>query len=208
MSAPPVPPRPGLGLIRLAVFNPKYLDCFGAGRESFLASLAPLVALPIVAGALTCLGGKVTEGVSFALSSICSVLAPPVIADLFCTLWNRGPQWARFSTVMNWAHWLFIGQTILMLGFAEAVAQSGMEFFGTIILIGFVAYLFAINLFIARTALAISMGRAIVLILVTGIGTAVLTLGPNFSALEKAAEKAAQDAAKPTLSAPANGSGS
>ncbi len=180
MSAPPVPQHLWLGLRRLAVGDATYLDCFGAGNAAYLASLAPLLALPLVSGLLLFIDGKFVQGAIALVAAACNVLAPPVIAHAFCKAWDREAPWARFATVLNWSRWLLIGQLLLVLMLVGAMDGLAGGALAAVPLLGFAAYAFWLNIFLARTALSLSLGRAIVLTLTIGIGTAAVSLLPGF----------------------------
>ena len=62
---------------------------FGATREAFLASLAPLIAFPLVGGALMVLGGGGLEAFTDLLATLCALLAPPVLSFEVARFWGR-----------------------------------------------------------------------------------------------------------------------
>ena len=78
---------------------------FGATREAFLASLAPLIAFPLVGGVLMLLGGGGLAALSDLLATLCALLAPPVLSFEVARLWGRQDAWLRFATAFNWCQW-------------------------------------------------------------------------------------------------------
>ena len=69
-----------LGIVRLARGRADGIRQFGATRDAFLASLAPLIAFPLVGGALMLLGGGGLGALSDLLATLCALLAPPVLS--------------------------------------------------------------------------------------------------------------------------------
>ena len=69
-----------VGIVRLARGRADGLRQFGATREAFLASLAPLIAFPLVGGVLMLLGGGGLDALGDLLATLCALLAPPVLS--------------------------------------------------------------------------------------------------------------------------------
>ena len=85
-----------VGIMRLARGRADGLLHFGATREAFLVSLAPLVALPL---ALKLLGGGGGNSLSYLLATLCALLAPPVLSFEVARLWGR--EAARWWPLAN-----------------------------------------------------------------------------------------------------------
>lgn len=178
------PPRPGsvvVGIVRLARGRADGLRQFGATREAFLASLAPLIAFPLVGGALMVLGGGGLDAVSDLLATLCALLAPPVLSFEVARLWGREAAWLRFATAFNWCQWVIpvIGSLLLLvlgilagLGLPREWARAG-------VLLGIIAYGLWLHWFVARHGLGLSGVRAAVMVLGVNFTTVVLVLGPR-----------------------------
>ena len=91
-----------VGTMRLARGRADGLLHFGATPEAFLVSLAPLVALPLVGGALMLLGGGGLNALSILLVMLCALLTTPVVSFEVARLWGREVAWPRYATAFNW----------------------------------------------------------------------------------------------------------
>ncbi len=106
-----------MAVIRLARGRADGMRQFGATREAFLASLAPLIAFPLVGGVLMLLGGGGLTALSDLLATLCALLAPPVLSFEVARLWGRQDAWLRFATAFNWCQWVIpvIGSVLLLV---------------------------------------------------------------------------------------------
>jgi hypothetical protein len=181
-------PSPGsivVGVMRLARGRADGIAQFGATREAFLASLAPLVAFPLVGGALMLLGGGGLAALSDLLATLCALLAPPVLSFEVARLWGREAAWPRFATAFNWCQWAIpiLGSVLLMvlailigLGLPRPIARM-------MVVLGLVAYGLWLHWFLARHGLGLSRLRAALLVLVVNVATVVIVMGPRVLAL-------------------------
>jgi hypothetical protein len=177
-------PRSGsivLGIARLARGRVDGLRQFGATRDAFLVSLAPLIAFPLVGSVLMLLGGGGLAAVSGLLATLCALLAPPVLSFEVARLWGREAAWLRFATAFNWCQWVIpvIGSVLLVvvgiligLGLPRAVAHIGVVF-------GIVAYGLWLHWFVVRHGLGLSGLRAALMVLAVNLGTVIIVLGPH-----------------------------
>jgi hypothetical protein len=177
-------PAPGsilLGIFRLARGRADGMTQFGATREAFLASLAPLIAFPLVGGILMLLGGGGLAALSDLLGTLCALLAPPVLSFEVARLWRRQAAWLRFATAFNWCQWVipFIGGLLLLvlgvmvnLGLPQSIARL-------IVLLGLVCYGLWLHWFLARHGLGLSWLRAALLVFGVNLATVVIVLGPR-----------------------------
>lgn len=184
-AAPPPPPAPkargpngklALGLLLIGTGRPAGFAQFGATSDAFLASLAPWLALIIVLAATTAWAGHPELGIAFFLIAVCNLLAPAVIAEAFCRLWDRRDHWALYANVLNCSQWLTAAMFLLLLPFASATLALGAPLVVAtgLLLGGWVAYVLWFHYFAARHALNLSRGRAVVVMLAVVIGTFVL----------------------------------
>jgi hypothetical protein len=177
-------PPPGsivLGVIRLARGRADGIRQFGATRDAFLASLAPLVAFPLVGGVLMLLGGGGLTALSDLLATLCALVAPPVLSFEIARLWGRQAAWLRFATAFNWCQWVIpvIGGVLLMvlailatLGLPRGVARAGF-------VLGLISYGLWLHWFLVRHGLGLSRVRAGLLVFGVNCATVLLVLGPR-----------------------------
>ena len=174
-----------LGIVRLARGRPDGMQQFGATRDAFLASLAPLIAFPLVGGMLMLLGGGGLNTVSDLLATLCALVAPLVLSFEVARLWRRQQFWLRFATAFNWCQWVIpiVGSVLLLvfgvlaaLGLPRATARIG-------VLLGLLSYALWLHWFLARHGLGLSGPRALLLVLAVNLTTAMLVVGPRVIAL-------------------------
>jgi hypothetical protein len=174
-----------VGVMRLARGRPDGFSQFGATRESFLASLAPLIAFPLVGGVLMLIGGGGIAALSDLLATVCALVAPPVLSFEIARLWHRDAAWLRFATAFNWCQWAIpvLGSMLLLaLGVLVAVGLPRSAARG-LALLGLVSYGLWLHWFIARHGLGLSRFRAAVLVLGINLATVVIVVGPRLLAL-------------------------
>lgn len=176
--------RPGsivLGIVRLARGRSDGMQQFGATRDAFLASLAPLIAFPLVGGMLMLAGGGGLTAVSDLLATLCALVAPLVLSFEVARLWRRQQFWLRFATAFNWCQWVIpcVGFVLLVvfgvlaaLGVPRWAAQVGL-------LLGLLSYAFWLHWFLARHGLGLSRSRALLLVFAVNLATALLVVGPR-----------------------------
>jgi hypothetical protein len=180
--------RPGnivAGIVLLARGRRTGLDHFAATEQGFLASLAPLIAFPLVTSLLALVQGGGIAAVTDLLATFCALLAPPVISHALARAWGREAGWLRYATAFNWCQWAIpvIG-TLAVLGM-EALVAAGMPVqdaaaLAAVVLGGYALWL---HWFIARHGLALSRARAVLLVVLVNLGSAALLLGPTLIAV-------------------------
>jgi hypothetical protein len=177
-------PSPGsivLGVMRLARGRADGLLQFSSTREAFLASLAPLVAFPLVGGVLMLLGGGGLTALADLLATICALVAPPVLTYEVARLWGRQAAWLRFATAFNWCQWAIpvLGSALLLLlgllitlGLPRSLARM-------LVVFGLVAYGLWLHWFLARHGLGLSRLRAAMLVVGVNFVTVLIVMGPR-----------------------------
>ncbi len=176
-----------VGMVRVACGRADGIACFGGTVQSFLASLAPLVAFPLVGAGF----GMFTEGPRQALTdlamTLCALLTPAVLSYELAKFWSRTDAWFRFATAFNWCEWILpLVAALGMLPLSIAVSAGVGENLASLLLMGFLAtYGLWLHWFLARKALALSVGRAILLVLVVNAGTVAAVMGPTLLVSEK-----------------------
>ncbi len=177
-------PAPGsivLGVIRLARGRADGIRQFGGTRDAFLASLAPLIAFPLVGGILMLLGGGGLGALSDLLATLCALVAPPVFSFEVARLWGKQAAWLRFATAFNWCQWVIpvVGSLLLLtlgvlvaFGLPRSVARMAVVF-------GLVCYGLWLHWFLARHGLGLSRWRAALMVLGVNLATVLIVLGPR-----------------------------
>ena len=170
-----------IGILRVARGRADGMGCFGSGPQAFLSSLAPLIAFPLVGTALAVF----TEGPRRALTglamTLCALLTPPVISFELARRWKRSEAWSRFATAFNWCEWILpVLACLVMVPLSVALSVGLSEAAASFLLVGVLGiYGLWLHWFLACKALALSAGRAVVLVLLVNFGTAVAVMGPG-----------------------------
>ncbi|MCB8880268.1 hypothetical protein ACELLULO517_08495 [Acidisoma cellulosilytica] len=157
----------------------------GSGPEAFLSSLAPMIAFPLVGCALMAMQGRVQDGMTDFLASLVAILAPPVLSFSLVKRWGREAGWYRFATAFNWCQWVLpvLGAALVIL--AGILVQAGLPLRPIVIVLCclLLGYAFWLHWFLARHALALSVGRAILLVVIINMLTIALVAGPQLIAM-------------------------
>ena len=182
--------RPGAGnilrgVLLLARGKAEGLRQFGDTTQAFLASLAPLIAFPLVGYLLLAAGGHGTAAFAGLLGTVCALLAPPVISFELARWWGRQGLWLRYATAINWCQWAIplFASALLLIGFPVLAQLLSDEAASVIVILLIAAYALWLHWFVGRHALALSGPRAALLVLLVNLGTALLVLGPRLLSL-------------------------
>jgi hypothetical protein len=170
-----------LGIIQLALLRAEGMQQFGDSRQSFLNSLAPLVAFPLVGGLLGLLSGTGVDELSALLGALVALLAPPVLSEAMARLFGRRQEWLRYATAFNWSRWamlLALGAALVMMGVLTA-AGLGERAAATVGLAAVAVYSVVLDWFVARVGLRLAWWQAAVLVIAVNTGAALLSLGPR-----------------------------
>ena len=167
--------------------EPEGLAEFGGSRQSFLASLAPLVAFPLVGALLVLAGGKPVDALSELLSTLCVLLVPPVVSLNWRACGAANAQWLHFATAFNWCYWLvpLIGMA-LMFVLSLAIAAGLPQQAGVVTLVVCVGgYGLWLHWFLARNGLQMSRLRAALLVVAMNLAVGLIVVGPRLLALKR-----------------------
>jgi len=188
-------PRPNIlrgpnvlrGIVRVALGRPEGIDQFADTRKGFLASLAPLIAFPLVGTFLLLLEGGGVPAVADLFATLAVLLAPPVLSFELARLWGRQARWLRFATAFNWCQWLLPVLASVLMTILGLLLRIGLsEHAATVMLVlGLGGYGLWLHWFLARHGLALSGFRAAMLVLTVNLGTALLVLAPRLLALQR-----------------------
>jgi hypothetical protein len=189
-------PRPSIlrgpsvlrGIVRVARGRADGIDQFAGTSQGFLASLAPLIAFPLVGTFLLLLDGGGEPAITDLLATIAVLVAPPVLSFELARLWGRQANWLRFATAFNWCQWLLPLLAAVLLVALGTLLRAGLsEHVATVALVlGLGGYALWLHWFLARHGLALSGFRAALLVLAINFGTALLVLAPRLLALQRA----------------------
>lgn len=170
-----------LGLWRVARGRADGIACFDGDVQSFLASLAPLIAFPLVGAGV----GLFTEGPRRALTdlamTLCALLMPAVISYELAKVWRRTDVWARYATAFNWCEWVLpILACLLIIPISVAITMGMGEDAASLALFGCLgAYGLWLHWFLARNALSLTRLRAGILVVLVNLGTVLVVVGPR-----------------------------
>lgn len=177
------PPRASVlrEIVRIARGRPDGLNQFAATVQGFLASLAPLLAFPLVGTLLLLLHGDGVPAVGDFLATVAVLLAPPVLSWEFARLWRRQDHWLRFATAFNWCQWLLPVLAVVLLVIVGALLDAGLSQHAAtgLLVLGLGGYGLWLHWFLARHGLELSRLRAVLLVMGVNLGTACLVLLPR-----------------------------
>ncbi len=170
-----------MGILLLARGRPAGFEQFGNTSQALLASLAPLVAFPLVATVLLVLSDGDLGAVSDFFKFLCTLVTPLVVSFEVARRWGREAAWLRYATAFCWCQWavpLAVAALLMAVAPAMWLGLPGNAA-GVGLLLGVVAYVLWLQWFLARRGLDLSALRAAGLVgLVTAITAALVGLPP------------------------------
>lgn len=166
-----------IGAARLAVGLRDGIMRFKNTPQAFLASLAPLVAFPLLGVLLLLAGGHWTVAAVLLLLVLVSQVAPPVISHWLAVRWGREAAWLRYATAYNWCQWALAVAAVVMLFVAEFAVMAGLpeEAGASLLVVGLGLYGLWLHWTVARHGLSLGWLRAAVLVAAVNIVTTALT---------------------------------
>jgi hypothetical protein len=182
--SPQTRPNILVGILRVALGRKDGLGQFGTTQQAFLASLAPLIAFPLVGGVLMMMQGAGRQALTDLLATACALLAPPALSFELARLWGREAHWLRFATAFNWCQWILpLVGSVFLFALGIAVTAGLSEDNASIILIVCLGcYALWLHWFLARHGLDLPAGRAALLVAGVNLITVLLVLGPRLLA--------------------------
>jgi hypothetical protein len=179
-------PRNGIvvGILRVARGRPDGVACFGTTSQAFLASLAPLIAFPMVGAVLAIVAEGPRRALTDLAMTVCALLMPAVLSYELARFWHRTEAWARFATAFNWCEWILpVLACLILVPLSVAMSAGLSETVASVVLVGCLGmYGLWLHWFLARKALALSAVRAAALVLLVNLSTAVVVMGPRLLA--------------------------
>jgi hypothetical protein len=173
------------GIVLLARGRKEGLARFGDTDQSFLASLAPLLALPLVSTGLLLIRGGGLGALTDLLAMLCALLAPPVLSHALARFWERETSWLRYATAFNWCQWVLPVVFLLIVVLVEGLLAAGVSnnAASKFAVAAITAYALWLHWFLARHGLDLSRLRAALLVVVVNAGSAALLLAPDLISL-------------------------
>ncbi|MDE8349195.1 MAG: hypothetical protein POG74_06860 [Acidocella sp.] len=169
------------GLFLLVRGKTAGLADFANTNNALTASLAPLIAFPLVGAFLVAMRGDVNDALVSFIAQLCVALAPSLLIYEFARIWRAEADWMRTASALNWSFWValplllagaLLASVLVTLGTSEIVAEA--------IVIGLVGgYLMWLHWFIVRKGLNIGVWQAILLVFVTNMVLGLLVVGPD-----------------------------
>jgi hypothetical protein len=171
------------GIFLVGRFRRDGLAEFEGSRNAFLASLAPLIAFPLVGAAMVAGLGMIVEAATSFLASLVGLLTPLLISEVFARRWGVGERWLRFATASNWSQCIVPVVFGAMWVAAWMLVQIGVlppdDSVVMGILLVVLVYALAVQWFVLRHGLGLSRGRATLLMLGSGLVTGALVMAPQ-----------------------------
>ena len=164
------------GIAKLACGNAKGIDEFSGTPEGLGASLAPLIALPLVDAVVSSLSGNWKIEVVAFLSSLCTVLVLPVLVYEFSRFYDRQGQWLKTATALNWCHWLILPAIWGAASLMPVMARFGLpaSYSGVASIALAELYLLWNSWFVLKSGFKVNGWRAALVLLASQIAMAVL----------------------------------
>lgn len=168
------------GMFRLAIGDASGLREFGNTTAAFSASIAPLLAFPLVGSALFGVQGHWLLAASMLLSRICGVLAQPVIVQATARRTRSEATWLVTSTTLNWSIWLIFPLILVGMLVSNAFTSLGTSGPVAIVLtaVMIMLYMLWLQWFILRVGLKIGGWVALLVLLILNISVASLYFIP------------------------------
>jgi hypothetical protein len=184
------PARPGGGSILRGIFllargRKSGIGEFANTGDALSASLAPLIAFPIVGAGIIAFGGQPKLAAIAVLSRVSGVLALPVITHAYAKLMGREQSWLRTATALNWSFWLLIPLLFVGAFIGAALVTEGVPDFKAeeTVVVMLAAYMLWLHWFTVRTGLNLSTWRAVGLVIISNFIIGLLTFGPDLADL-------------------------
>lgn len=153
------------GMLLLASGRREGIGCFQGTPDSFVTSLAPQLALLLVGLFQAAMQPNKALGFTKLLLSLCVVLLPAVVSQLYAHRWGRDALWLRYITAATWCGWVVVlislAATILAgVLFPPLLHQPG---FMAALMVTVSVYEMWLQWYVARVGLGLSRGRAAIL---------------------------------------------
>ena len=172
---------PLAGAALLAIGRGHGIERFGHTPQAFLASLAPLIAFPLVGSAVMFFGGRPGSALIALLLTVVAQLTPPVASHFLAVRWGREAEWMRFATAFNWCQWAIpVAGFVLLIGLQLFTGGSlSEEQAAQLLILCLALYGIWLHWVVARNGLALSRSRAVLLVILVNGATVGLVMAPR-----------------------------
>ena len=163
---------PIIGAAQLAVGRGEGIVRFGDTPQAFMASLAPLVAFPLVGALLMAMSGRAFAALATLLLTLVAQLSPAVLSHALAVRWGREAAWLRYATAFNWCQWAIPVVAFGLLMGLQIATGAGLSDGAAANLLVLVlgAYGLFLHWIVARHGLALSRGRAVLMVVLVNVG--------------------------------------
>lgn len=172
--------NPIVGVARVAIGRVDGLQRFGGTVQSFLASLAPLIAFPLAGALIELMRDGWLTALSLILLTLVAQLTPPVVSHALAVRWGREDAWLHYATAYNWCYWALPAVAVVLMVVLGTAAGAGLPeaIAGRALVLAVAAYSLWLHWFLARHALGVSRGKAAIMVVVVNAATLILAFGP------------------------------
>ncbi len=173
--------NPLRGAMRLALGRQDGIALFEDTPAAFLGSLAPLIAFPLVGAGLLALLGRAELALYLLMLAVVAQLGPAVVSHALACWWGRGQLWLRYATAFNWCQWALPVMALLFLIAMQLLAGDSLSVddASQLLLLAVSLYGLWLNWVIARAALGLRAGRAVLFVLLVNVGVMALLVVPQ-----------------------------
>jgi hypothetical protein len=153
---------------------------FANSPDGFAASLAPLIAFPLVGAALAVMQGAWQDGVIDLLSRLCAVLAVPVITHEFARRTGREAWWLRTITALDWSFWIVVPLVVIAAFAGAALVAAGMALHQAAALVmgACAGYVLWLHFIVVRAGLGVKNSQAVLLVALIGLAILACSVAP------------------------------
>jgi len=168
------PASVGRGIWLVAQGRTEGIGCFRGTARAFITTLVPMVSLAMVASVWLLMLDKRHDAAAQLLSAPAAVLAGPVASHFVAVRLGREANWARYATAANWLQWFYLMLVLLAL----ALWTTGF-ILAPIVGLAVLVYAIWLQLFLARSALALDWPRAVLVVLAVAAANFVFVFVPT-----------------------------
>lgn len=166
------------GVFRLARGDAGGIADFPNSETGFSASLAPLIAFPLVTGGLIASSGHYQLAALIFLSRVCTVLIPPLIVELGARMTRKRTTWLLTATALNWSFWLVLPLMLIAQVIAALLVRTGVPIGAALDAAVLTLALYALwfQWFTIRTGLRLRWWQALVIVIAMDVAIGLISV--------------------------------